>query len=379
MNFVLLVPAHDEEAGIAETVASLRALDYPPHRRRIIVVADNCNDATASVAARAGADVWERRDEAKRGKGYALAWAIDRALSTAEVDAICVIDADCVAAPNLLRALAARLRAGAKAVQAAYIVANPEQSSASALRYAGFALVNFVAPLGRDQLGLSAGLLGTGMAFRRELLERAPWSAFSYAEDREQHMHWVAGGERVAFAPETHVASPMPTRFSDSTSQQSRWDSGRLHLLVTLTPRLLARALRRRDRAALDCALQPAQPPQAVLLALSTAAAALGRLGGSPPLIACGLASGVAQVVYVVGGLRLVHAPASVWRALGRAPVFVARRLLLIGRGASRRGPRSWERTRRAAASHPTTPPGRVAQAGFRTVPALPARSRAAD
>jgi cellulose synthase/poly-beta-1,6-N-acetylglucosamine synthase-like glycosyltransferase len=316
-------------------------------------VADNCSDATASLAARAGAEVLERRDDTRRGKGHALAWAIAKVLAMPQVDAICVVDADCTVAPNLLHSLAAHLQRGVAAVQAPYVVANPEASTVSALRYAGYALVNYVRPLGRDELGLSAGLLGTGMAFSAGLLERHPWSAFSFAEDREQHMRWVGAGVRVAFARETWVASAMPTHFAASASQQSRWESGRLTLLLTLTPKLLRRAADHRDVVALDCALEPIQPPQALLLTMSVSGWALAGLTRSRTLTAGALASLLAQLVYVLGGLRLAGAPAPVWRALAAAPWFVTRRLLVIGRVAAGRGPRSWERTQRAAHRSP--------------------------
>src|SRR5438309_2857017 len=42
-------------------------------------------------------------------------------------------------------------------------VANARASQASALRYAAFALMNTVRPLGKRRLGLSCGLFGTGV------------------------------------------------------------------------------------------------------------------------------------------------------------------------------------------------------------------------
>ena len=57
---------------IAELIESLRAQDYPADKLDIFVVADNCTDATAAVARQAGAQVFERFDTARVGKGYAL-------------------------------------------------------------------------------------------------------------------------------------------------------------------------------------------------------------------------------------------------------------------------------------------------------------------
>ena len=58
----LLVAAHNEVAGIAATVEALSAA-VPG--AQILVVADNCDDATAAEARKAGADVVERTDPAR--------------------------------------------------------------------------------------------------------------------------------------------------------------------------------------------------------------------------------------------------------------------------------------------------------------------------
>ena len=76
-RFCVLVPAYNEEAGIGGTVQSLQALNYPPDRSRIVVLADNCTDGTARIAAAHGADVIERHDPVRRGKGWALQFGID--------------------------------------------------------------------------------------------------------------------------------------------------------------------------------------------------------------------------------------------------------------------------------------------------------------
>ena len=58
-RFLVLIPAHNEQEGIAATVASCRATDYDPRLVRILVIADNCTDDTAEFARRAGAEVVE--------------------------------------------------------------------------------------------------------------------------------------------------------------------------------------------------------------------------------------------------------------------------------------------------------------------------------
>ncbi len=136
-------------------------------RREIIVVADNCNDATAERARAAGATVWERVDEELPGKGQAIAWALTACSATIRRSTPSPWSTPTASPPRTSSStFDVALRGGAAAVQVAYDVANPEASSSAALRWAGFALMHRVRPRGRRGLGLSADLFGSGMAFR---------------------------------------------------------------------------------------------------------------------------------------------------------------------------------------------------------------------
>jgi 1,2-diacylglycerol 3-beta-glucosyltransferase len=347
LRFAVLVPARDEEALIGATLASLRSLAYPDDRREIIVIADNCRDATASVAAKSGATVWRREDGASGGKGAAIAWALARLDACGpQVDAVVMVDADCAVSTNLLTVVEARIRGGADAVQVTYGVANPGASWLAGLRYASLTLVNLVRPRGKAALGLSCGLFGTGMAFSRALLDRHPWTARSLVEDQEYHLEIVAAGERVVFAPEAWVRSPMPTSLRLARSQQLRWDAGRAELTRRYTPRLLRLGLRRRDAAQLHAAIEPLVPPQSVLFAANAAALALA-LPAPSGLRRVAFANAATQVAFVVGGLLLVGVPAAVWRALALAPLLAVWRVALIARMWAGRAPTSWVRTER--------------------------------
>jgi cellulose synthase/poly-beta-1,6-N-acetylglucosamine synthase-like glycosyltransferase len=348
----VLVPAHDEERMIGSTVAALRRAVPPTGGVSVVVIADNCSDATAEVAARVGATVLQRDDPDRRGKGHALNWALDRLDELGpRADAIAIVDADCQPSAGLLTSLEARLRDGAGAVQAAYAVANPGASIQSSLRFAAFSLMNTVRPLGMERLGLSCGLRGTGMAFRRETLERFRFAPESLVEDTDLHLRLVDAGERVAFAPEASVRSPMPTSASVSRAQQSRWEGGRVALLRTWTAPLLTGGLRRRDPVRLHAWMELLVPPQSVL-ALAHVLLGVGALASrSRAARRIAALDAAMQAIFVVGGLRVVRAPATVYRALVAAPVLVVQKLGILGRLAVKGAPRTWERTEREAAS----------------------------
>jgi hypothetical protein len=350
LRFVVLVPAHDEEEQIAATVAALLGQTHPSERREVLVIADNCTDATADRARAAGATVWARDQPDARGKGQALAWAMQRLWrERPHTDAVAIVDADCHASPGLLAGFDRLMRGGATAVQAVYDVANPEASTASALRWAGFALMHRVRPSGRARLGLSADLFGTGMAFRADLLRAHPWTSFSITEDAEYHLRLVEAGERVAFLPDERVESAMPTSHAQATEQQLRWESGNAELLRRTVPRLLREGLRRRDAERIHAALEQLVPPQTVLVAanggLLAAAAALRDRRG----VRLGAATLAAQGVYVLAGLRVAQAPPAVFRALLQAPRLLSAKLPLFARIGAGRGASTWVRTDRQA------------------------------
>lgn len=338
----VLVPAHDEEVVLPATLRSLSAVNYPPDRVSITVVADNCTDRTAEIARDHGVEVLERRAEEGRGKGHALAWSVPRLLARhTEAQALVVVDADCEVDPDLLAVLAGRLEGGADAVQADYVVGNPSASSASALRYAAFAVVNTLRPLGKQALGLSVGLFGSGMAFRRNVLERMPWAPpETLAEDNEYHLRLVEAGLTVRFAPETSVRSDMPTSVSASHQQQSRWEAGRVHLARLWTARLLRRGIRHRDASAVNAAFELVIPPQSVVASATVTGAVLGVALRARRPVALAACNAVAQFTVLLVALRVADAPPAVYRALSGAPWAVARTLLvwirtLLGRGAT--------------------------------------------
>ncbi|HTA14696.1 MAG TPA: glycosyltransferase family 2 protein [Solirubrobacteraceae bacterium] len=350
-RFVVLIPAHDEEHGIGATLSSLAESTYPPERLRTVVIADNCSDLTAVRARDAGVEAWERVHD-ERGKGFALIWALERLREAQDgYDAVVVLDADCLVSPNMLEQMDRALRAGAEAVQVSYVIGNPEDSHASALRFAAFALMATVRPLGKQGFGLSSGLFGTGMGFTKELLHSEPWSATGLVEDFEYHLRLVDAGRRVEFLPRAWVRSAMPTSFAASGDQQARWEQGKLQVIRNWSLRLVLSGLRRGDPTRVHAGLEHLVPPQSLIAAGSLASLCGGLLLRSRGLAALATAIAMAQLTFVVVGLRLVQAPAQVYRALLFAPVLIAGKVALYLKLLSGGGPTSWVRTEREGAS----------------------------
>jgi 1,2-diacylglycerol 3-beta-glucosyltransferase len=371
-RIVVLVPAHDEAALIGRCLRSLSAQTYPSRLRRTIVIADNCTDETARLAAAAGAEVLVRSDESSRGKGQALRWALDRVLADPwRADAVIVVDADSVADPQLVAVLAAHLAAGAEVVQAEYLALAEDESPRAALRSAAFLLFHRTRFAGRAVLGMACNLVGNGMLFSRRVLEEHPWRAFTSAEDLEYSMDLRLAGVRPVFAASARVFGPVAMRGRGARTQRLRWEGGRFHVVKTRLPRLLVSAVRTGDWSRLDAALDLAVPPLGLLVllvgmgtVLSAVMVALGAAPGwalAPWLVAC-----LAIPAYVLVGLRAADAPASAYRALLRAPVFVLAKVGTYLRLARGLRANRWERTERPASgpAESATPRDRFEVAG---------------
>jgi cellulose synthase/poly-beta-1,6-N-acetylglucosamine synthase-like glycosyltransferase len=336
-TFDVIVPAHDEEEGIAATVKSLLEADYPGDKRRVIVVADNCQDATAARAQEAGALVLVRNDDTRRGKGYALAHAFERSLAEGIASAVVVVDADTVVSPNLLRAFDARLRVGAPAAQAHYGVANAKASWRTRLMHIGFTLFHDVRSRARERLGVSAGLRGNGMAFAVPTLREVPHEAFSIVEDVEYGIRLGLQGHRVHYAAEAQVLGQMVSSERASRSQRERWEGGRMALARRQAGRLLAEGLRRRSLVLLDLAMDLLVPPltYVVLAALGGAVASAAWVAfghGAWWSLAPWLGALGCLTIYLVRGIWLSGVG---WRAvldLAWAPAYMAWKLVLAVR-----------------------------------------------
>jgi 1,2-diacylglycerol 3-beta-glucosyltransferase len=347
MFFDIIVPAHDEAAGIGKTISSLQQLSWPSDRYRIVVVADNCTDATASISRAAGATVLERQDLTRRGKGYALAHAFTWSRSAGLADAVVVVDADSIASANLLESFAARIEAGACALQAHYGVQNASASWRTRLMAIALGSIHKVRSRAREHLGLSCGIRGNGWCVTHGLLDSVPYRSFSLTEDVEFGIDLGLAGYRVAYCDESHVNGEMVTSEHAARSQRQRWEGGRIALIREKVPALLRAAFARRSLVCLDLAIDLLILPLSYVV-LSVAAiiaiAAFNPEGFRWALLTVGLIDLLALSAYVGRGWMLSGIGIEgIWDLL-RVPAFLIWKLFIIRFYPK---PNNWIRTKR--------------------------------
>ena len=143
--------------------------------------------------------------------------------------------------------------------------------------------------LGKQRLGLSCGLVGTGMGFRREVLLEAPWTSTGLVEDGEYHMRLVLAGVRTEFVAEAWVSQAVPTSMGASREQQARWEKGKAQMVRDWTPRLLAAGVARRDPVRLHAGAECLVPPQSVIALGGALGIGLGAAARNRPLVGLSL------------------------------------------------------------------------------------------
>ena len=356
-RFLIVIPAHNEESGIAQTVESCRAADYPASLCRVVVIADNCADQTAAEAAAAGARVVERFDAVKKSKGYAIEYLIEELVQSGEfdaLDALVIVDADTTIDTNLLREFDRDLRCGRDWIQGYYTVANPDQSWRTRLLTYAFSLFNGVMPLGLNALGTSASFRGNGMCFSTRGLRRTPWRAYGLVEDIEYSWTIRVAGEWIAFEPAASVAGAMVSSGGPAAAhQRRRWEFGRRDLRKKfLAPLLRSDRLGWREKILSACELT--MLPMGPLLSVSFIALVLDFLAGSGAvgrdwpvarwsLMGFSLLIIVSVGVYALSPFWAMRLPWRYLKTLAFFPLYVGWKMLVSFGGR----PTEWIRTSR--------------------------------
>ncbi|MGE3426693.1 MAG: glycosyltransferase family 2 protein [Hyphomicrobiaceae bacterium] len=283
-SYAVVIPAHDEVGTIEHTLAAV--LEQIGSLGRVLVVADNCTDDTAAVSAAAGAEVITRLDPHRRGKGYALGFAV-RHLAANAPEVVIILDADCIPEAGTIEHLVAECHRLQRPLQARYDLFPPGRTAGPLARVGAFAwrVKNVVRPMGLANLGLPCLLMGTGMAFPWSAIVKIELETGHLVEDMVFGLELTAKGLPPLFLPEASVRSALPPSVEGQTSQRTRWETGHLRVIAELLPRFFVEAMRRGNAQLFAVALEAAIPPLAflvLLLAGTTLASGLIAFAGGP-------------------------------------------------------------------------------------------------
>ena len=302
----ILIPAHNESLVIAQTIQSV--ISQLGNQDCLLVVADNCNDDTATIARNLGATVIERTNLHERGKGYALDYGLQH-LKANPPQIVIIIDADCMVENGAINKLASACVTYQCPIQALYLMESQPNPSLKA-RIAEFAWLvkNKVRPLGFKALGFPCQLMGTGMAFLWEDIIKINLASGHIVEDMKLGVDLCRINKAPLFLPEALVTSVFPPTAEATNTQRTRWEHGHLSMILTEAPSLFFEAIKTKNSQMLGVAMDLIVPPL-VALTLSSVAILIVSFVFSIKL---------ASVLSTILLLALVCAVLLAWGVFGR-------------------------------------------------------------
>ena len=230
-KFGFIVCARNESAVIGSLIDSIKKQDYPSELYDIFVVADNCTDNTAEVAREAGAIVFERFNNKKVAKSYALDHAFqsikERFGSFKAYDCYCVFDADNILSKGYTKAMNKEYARGYKAVQGYRNSKNFGDNwitagySISFLREAAY----MNSP--RKTIGSSSMIGGPGYLVSSDIIEEnGGWKYHLLTEDIELSADLICRNINIGYSADAIFYDEQPVSFMQSWYQRLRWTRG---------------------------------------------------------------------------------------------------------------------------------------------------------
>ncbi len=226
-RFAVLIAARNEEAVIGKLIDSIKAQSYPGRLVKIFVTADNCTDTTAEVARSHGAEVYERYDTTRRGKGYALDFLLReiKLRGHGRFDGYIVLDADNVLDRDFILRMNETFSDGHDIVTCYRSSKNYGDNWISAGYALWFLRESRYLNGARSRLGSSCGVSGTGFLFSQAVLDSqgGGWPFHLLTEDIEFTIDNVTRGMKVGYCPDAIAYDEQPISFRQSWAQRLRW------------------------------------------------------------------------------------------------------------------------------------------------------------
>lgn len=222
----VMIPAHNEEDVIANTVENILQMDY--ENFEIIVIDDRSTDNTASVIK----DLENRYSKVKalirqQGAFPGKSAVLNDAFKMAHGDAVLVFDADATVEPDFLSKLVPELEPkDVGAVQARKVIRNRNQNLLTRCQNNEYTMDTYF-QAGRDSVKGAVELRGNGELIKREALEDIDgWNNYTIVDDLDMSTRLHIRGWDVRYCIDAVVYEEGITYLWPLFRQRRRWLEG---------------------------------------------------------------------------------------------------------------------------------------------------------
>jgi cellulose synthase/poly-beta-1,6-N-acetylglucosamine synthase-like glycosyltransferase len=234
----ILIPAWNESLVIEASIDCLMRLEYPRQSLRIFVVDDASNDATPQIVQTKAAQypgnvIHLRRAKGGEGKAATLNHGLGVILADDWMQAVLIMDADVIYAPDSLRKMASHLADPKIGSVTAYIKEGSRPGNYMT-RFVGYEYITAQAAARRSQavLGVTACLAGGAQLHSRANVEAIGGriDTTTLAEDTVTTFLTQRAGRTVIFEPHAVVWAEEPGGIVALWKQRLRWARGNIQV-----------------------------------------------------------------------------------------------------------------------------------------------------
>lgn len=263
-RIAILVPAYKEDRVIMECVQSCINQNYPKDQYDIVVISDRMEEVTNQTLSQLPILLEIARFE-KSTKAKALNLAMSH---LSGYDIALILDADNTIGPEFLEQINAAFSQEDVSVFQAHRIAKNRNTNLAYLDAVSEEINNNIFRQGHVNLGLSAALIGSGMAFEYKLLKEKLASIQAVGGfDRALELTLFKEGKRIDYLSDAYVLDEKIQTHSDFTRQRRRWLSAQFHYLTAFF-KDVPHAVKERSWDFCDKMFQQMSIPRIILLGL---------------------------------------------------------------------------------------------------------------
>lgn len=222
----VMIPAHNEEGVIANTVENILGMDY--ENFEIIVIDDRSSDNTASVIR----DLERKYDKVKalirqEGAFPGKSAVLNDAFKIANGDAVLIFDADATVEPDFLSKLVPQLEPkDVGAVQARKVIRNKNQNLLTRCQNNEYTMDTYF-QVSRDSVKGAVELRGNGELIKREAIEDiGGWNNYTIVDDLDMSTRLHIKGWDVRYCIDAVVYEEGIAYLWPLFRQRRRWLEG---------------------------------------------------------------------------------------------------------------------------------------------------------